>query len=421
MGHHRAPSLGHDVGMGDARLVAGLLDEGDDVVGVLLLGVVHRRVEVRLRAVVVDAEPTAHVDQRGGRSHLVEAHEDPARLAQRVLVGADRRDLRADVEVEHLEAVEHVLGAQSLDRIDDLDSGQAELRAVAGGFDPLARPLGEQARPDAEVGTDAELARGLDHQLDLAETVDHDDRRAPEPLSEQRRLDVRPILVAVADDERLRGVQQGEGDQQLRLAPRLEPHLPGRAVLDDLLDDVALLVDLDGVDAPVAAPVLVGGDCLIEGVAQALHTAGENVREADQQRRPQPPVLEVPDQIEQVDAGSRLAAAVARVGLAARPGRPILHLARPHLDAALGVDAEEARAPAGDVEELEAVANRPAAHGARASCEEERPILGVPRAGRSAAAPFRPAQLAIGSLVCSPDWRSRTSTSPRATSSGPSR
>ena len=102
------------------------------------------------------------------------------------------------MEVEQLEAVEHVLGAQSLDRIDDLDGGQAELRAVAGGFDPFARPLGEQARPDAEVGTDAELARGLDHQLDLAKTVDHDDRCAPEPLSEQRRLDVRPILVAVA-------------------------------------------------------------------------------------------------------------------------------------------------------------------------------------------------------------------------------
>ena len=122
--------------------VAGLLDRGDDVVGVLLHRVVHRRVEVGLRAVVVDAETAADVDEARLRAHLVQADEDAAGLAQRVLVGADRGDLRADVEVQQLEAVEHVLGAQAVDGLDDLDRGEAELGAVAGRLDPLAGALG---------------------------------------------------------------------------------------------------------------------------------------------------------------------------------------------------------------------------------------------------------------------------------------
>ena len=155
---HGAAGLGDDVGVRDALAVAGLLDRGDDVVGVLLHRVVHRRVEVGLRAVVVDAEAAADVDVARLRAHLVQADEDAARLAQRVLVGADGGDLRADVEVQQLEAVEHVLGAQAVDGLDDLDRGEAELRAVAGRLDPLAGALGAQAGAHADVRPDAELA-----------------------------------------------------------------------------------------------------------------------------------------------------------------------------------------------------------------------------------------------------------------------
>ncbi len=44
----------------------------------------------------------------------------------------------------------------------------------------------------------------------------------PEALREQRRLDVGAVLVAVADDQRVRRVEQRERDQQLGLAAGLE-------------------------------------------------------------------------------------------------------------------------------------------------------------------------------------------------------
>ncbi len=219
---HRTAGLGDDVGVWKPGVVTRLLDERDDVVGVLLHRVVHRRVEVGLRPVVVDAEAAADVEDPRGGAHLVKAGVDPARLPQGILVGADRRDLRSDVEVEQLEAVEHVLGAEPLDGLDDLRRRKAELRAVSRRLDPLAGALGREPCAHPEVRPDAELAGGLHHQLDLVESVDDDDRVAADPLGEERRLDVGAVLVAVADDERARRVEERQRDQQLGLAPGLE-------------------------------------------------------------------------------------------------------------------------------------------------------------------------------------------------------
>ena len=215
------------------------------------------------------------------------------RLAQGILVGADRSDLGADVEVEHLQAVQHVLGSQPIHGVDDLAGRETELGLVAGGLDPLPRALRGQTRTHPDVRPDAELRCRLDHQVDLVEAVDHDDGSATQALGEQSRLDVGAVLVAVADDQGAGGVEQGQGDQQLRLAARLQAEAGLGAVGDDLLHHVALLVHLDGVDAPEVAPVLVLGDGAFEGLRDPLHPARQDVGEADQQRRAQAASAEV--------------------------------------------------------------------------------------------------------------------------------
>ncbi len=103
----------------------------------------------------------------------------------------------------------------------------------------LPAPLVRQPGAHADVGPDAELLRDLDDQLDLAKAVDDDDRAAAETLGEQGGLDVGAVLVAVADDQGARRIEQGEGDQQLGLAAGLEPNVLRGTVLDDLFDDVA--------------------------------------------------------------------------------------------------------------------------------------------------------------------------------------
>ncbi len=80
----------------------------DHVVGVFLQRVVDRRLEVGLRAVVVDAQAAADVEILHTRADAVQLDVDPGRLGQGVLDVADVGDLAAQVEVDQLQAVGHV-------------------------------------------------------------------------------------------------------------------------------------------------------------------------------------------------------------------------------------------------------------------------------------------------------------------------
>ena len=340
VGHEGAARLGDDVGVGHAPGVAGLGHLADDVGGVLLQGVVDRGVEVGLAAVVVDAEAAPAVEIAHVGAQAVQLHEDAAGLAQRVLDRADVRDLRADVEVEELQAVEHALGLQALHRGHHLRRGEAELRPVAGGLHPLAGALRAEARPHADHGPDVELAARGQDGVELGHAVHGDDDLAPELLGEERRLDEGLVLVAVAEDEGLGVVVHGQGHQELGLAARLDAEVEGAPVLDQLLDHVALLVDLDRVDAAVAALVVVLGDGLLEGAAELLHAGAQDVGEADQEGKVEAAGAEVVDELLEVD------------GRRAGP-------AGGDLDVAGLVDAEEVLAPTVDVVKLDRVLDRP--------------------------------------------------------------
>ena len=139
-------------------------------------------------------------------------------------------------------------------------------------------------------------------------------------------------------------IEQGKGDQQLRLAARFQAEPGLGAVGDDLLHYVALLVHLDGIDAPEVAPVLVLRGGAFEGFRDSLDAARQNVREADQQRRAQAAPAEVVDELAEIHGGS-----------AGSAGED--------LHGSLLTDREEATAPCGNAVEFEAVADGPSLHG----------------------------------------------------------
>ena len=94
--------------------------------------------------------------------------------------------------------------------------------------------------------------------------------------------------------------------QQLRLGAGLEAEVVRRAEVEHLLDDLPLLVDLDRVDAAVAALVLVLGDRRLEGVVDLADPVAEDVGEADQDRQLDAAELQVVDQLLQVDGAGRI-------------------------------------------------------------------------------------------------------------------
>ena len=69
----------------------------------------------------------------------------------------------------------------------------------------------------------------------------------------------------------------------------------------DFFDDLALLVDLDGVDAAVAALVLVLGDGGLEGGVNVAQAMFQDVGEPNQHRKADAAELQAIDQFLQVD------------------------------------------------------------------------------------------------------------------------
>ena len=103
------------------------------------------------------------------------------------------------------------------------------------------------------VGVDAHLVGHLEQHVDLAQLLDHDEHLVAELLAHEGEAHELLVLVAVADDQVVGVLGEAEHRLQLRLAAALEADAVRLAELDDLLDDVALLVDLDRIDRGVAA------------------------------------------------------------------------------------------------------------------------------------------------------------------------
>ncbi len=198
-----------------------------------------------------------------------------------------------NMEMQEIQAVEHALSPQQLDGLDDFDGCEPELRPVAGGFDPLPGPFRRQPGAYPNVRPDAQVAGRLDDEIHLAKPVHHDDRCASQTLREEGGFDIHPVLVAIADDQRVCGIEDGQGDQQLGLAAGLETDSFRGAELHDLFHNVALLVHLDRIDATKPTLVTVLGDGFAEGRTQAMHATGENIGKAHQQWGVQSALIEV--------------------------------------------------------------------------------------------------------------------------------
>ena len=105
MSHDRAAAFADDRGMRDALGVANLHDVVNDVVAILLERIVRRAVETGARTIIIDAEPAADIEITKLVAQLRELRIITGRFAHRAF---DRRDvghLRADMEMDELEAM----------------------------------------------------------------------------------------------------------------------------------------------------------------------------------------------------------------------------------------------------------------------------------------------------------------------------
>ena len=275
VGHDRAAGFRDQVRVGDADLVADLHDGLDDVGAIFEDRVVAGGLEVGVGAVVVDRHD-AH-----RRAFLDQVAVHPGDLGRALADRGDVRDLAALVVVEHAQAAEVAGFLQMVDHSDDLGRAEAEDRLVAGAFRPVAGAAGREADADAEVRQHAELARALEHEVELAGHFKHQHHPESHLLGVEGEVDELLVLVAVADDVGLGVVHVSQRGDQLGLGAGLETVVVLLAELRDLLDDLALLVDLDRIDAAVFALVALFLDGLGEGLVDLGDAMAEGVLQAD--------------------------------------------------------------------------------------------------------------------------------------------
>ena len=302
MGSQRAARFRDNVRFRLPRLCTDILERAQDGGGVLPRRVVHRAVRARSRALVVDPEAAAHIQHVDGGAERAQLGVEACRLAHAAVHVADVGDLRAQVEVQHLHAVEMARPAQRVERAQDLPGGEAELGALAAGVLPLAGTDRGQANAQADARRHVQRRRLVQHDAQLGELLDDDVDPVTELLADQRAPDVGAVLVAVADDHR-----PGRGDpehgRQFRLAAGLEPDARA-AGAHDAVHHAVLLVDLDRVDRGVRAVVAECFARLGEGAHQRGDAIGQDVAEAQQHGQLEPFLRQAARELGEVDGGA---------------------------------------------------------------------------------------------------------------------
>src|SRR5690606_8590865 len=194
----------------------------------------------------------------------------------------DVGDLRTEVAVQQLQAVQHAFRLQVVDQLDQLRGGQTEHAAIAGGGVPVAAHADRGLDAHADDGLDAHDAAALQDDRDLGGGFHHEHAIEAELDGGQAQVDEFLILVAIADDQAAGLLEVGERDHHFRLAADFEAVFVARTKGGDLLDHLRLLVHLDRVDALVVALVAEVVDGGTKGCVQAVDLRVEDVFDTQQ-------------------------------------------------------------------------------------------------------------------------------------------
>ena len=213
--------FGDDVGMFDALNVEGGADDVDNRPTVVDHFIVARMgVGGALDSQVIHRQAAAEVEiaQRGTLFNqccvVAAGFENPGADVGKV------GNLRAEVTVEQLQAVEHAVVVERFKDLEQLGRTEAETAAIAARFSPLTANFSVDLGSYADQGAYAEgLAAGKDG-VELSRRFDDEEATVTEANGPQAEVDEFLIFIAVADQQGI-GLQRGHGQHQFGLAAGL--------------------------------------------------------------------------------------------------------------------------------------------------------------------------------------------------------
>ena len=121
------------------------------------------------------------------------------------------------MEMNQTQTVAQSFLVQQFEGLEQLGTGESELRGVASALFPFAGPRGCQFDTDADIGFDVELLRYLGDDLQLVHLLHHDEDLLTHFLRQECQFDIALVLVAVADDDGVTLTLHGNDGMELRL------------------------------------------------------------------------------------------------------------------------------------------------------------------------------------------------------------
>jgi len=203
------------------------------------------------------------------------------------------------MEVDQAQAVEHARRLEAIHRVDQLLGVETKQAAVATVFAPVAIDLGAEFETHTDQRLHLELAAALDDQRHFIRGFHHKEAGDAELAGAQAEVDKFLILVAIAHDQAFAVAQHGHGHQQFRLAARLQAVVVALAEAGDLVDDMALLVHLDGEHAAINTGIAGAADRLGKGFVDLGDGGVEVVFNPQQDRHGQVALVQAIDHIHQ--------------------------------------------------------------------------------------------------------------------------
>src|SRR6476469_6757673 len=172
-------------------------------------------------------------------------------------------------------AFQHVAGGKEIDGI------ESKLRVLASTGGPFARAFAGQTDTNANERFNPNFLGGPNGLLQFFQLLNYNDDLFVQFAPQQGDPNKSRILVAIANNQTLGVLVQGQGSDQFRLASCLQAKVKRLAGIDDFFDHFAQLIDFNRKNAAVFSLIVEFRDRGLECAVYRFDAVAEQILKAD--------------------------------------------------------------------------------------------------------------------------------------------
>src|SRR5690554_447746 len=165
-----------------------------------------------------------------------------------------------------------LFGTNAIDKLDDLCQRQPEFRMLAAGFRPETGTASREPDTHADLGLHAKASGLAFEQADLIAPLENRKHPLAQALSSQHQAYHLTVLAAVAEQQYIPVREVWKRSNQFGFRSTLQAMSIRLSGGENLFEDLAQLVDLDGINALVRGAITGLLDGFDESLVQVLNS-----------------------------------------------------------------------------------------------------------------------------------------------------